>query len=819
MLLAWVVFPLALALVGAGWGLLARELLRLPLDGALVVPFGIAVVIVAAGLLTSSASTAPVTVVVIAAGAGIGLARHARKIRPDPWAVVVAVSVLAAFGAPVLLSGQATFAGYMRLDDTATWLGIVDQVMGHSRSLAGLAPSSYALNLHEYLSTMGYPLGAFLPFGVGRALVGVDAAWVFQPYLAFCGALIGLSVYSLSRRLIAGVGLRTLVAFLAAQPALLYGYSLWGGIKELAAAFLLPLLAILAGTAIGTADRRRTLGGLAVVSAALAVTLGPGAIAWLVPALGVVAATWLWRAYRSGELRRAAIDTGVLGVSAAALMLPMWLQLSNFIRGATPLFASAAGAGSTGPESALANLLQPLSVFQLAGIWPVGDFRTTAPAATTVPFLAAVAVGLALAIWVGARRLKLAFALYPALALIGCLAAWLAGSSPWAVGKTLAIGSPALLTVALVGAAMLWRRSVVATLALVSVIGGGVLWSNALAYHDVLLAPKARLAELQRIAPLVAGHGPTLINEYEIYADRHFLRDGAPIEPAEYRPYTIPLLTGQVLTKSAYADLDGFSLATVTAYPSIVTGTSPVASRPPSIYTLRWQGHYYQLWQRRLKPNRRIVMHVPLGDAASLPFCGQSTDGYLPQCPVQPVAIAPCPQIMRLAAIARPDGAKLVAYQRPAPIVARGDQTQWPRGWGHDAGAGTLTPTTPGQLVAHIAVASNQHYQLWLGGSFGRGFDVTVDANGLGRVKDELANIGQYVSVGTRVLSPGTHVITLRYPGPDLTPGSGAEDTILSAIVLEPMDDPGTAMLTVNPSQARTLCGRELDWIEVVAGS
>lgn len=580
----------------------------------------------------------------------------------------------------------------------------------------------------------------------------------------------------------------------------------------------MPLVALLAGMAIGTeVDRRRTLGGLAVVSAALTVTLGPGAIAWLAPALGIVAGTWMWRAYRDGELRIAAFDTVSLGVGTAALMLPVWLEFNAFVSGSTELFSSTGGNTNVG-ESGLVSLLQPLSVFQLGGIWPVGDFRTAAPAATTGLLLAAVAVGIVLAVWQGVRRRQLTLVTYPTLALTGCLAVWLAGGNPWVVAKALAITSPALLTVALVGAAMLWRRSAAVTVALLAVIGGGVLWSNALAYEDVLLAPKARLAELQEIAPLVAGHGPTLINEYEIYADRHFLRNGTPSEPAEYRPYTIQLLGGQLLTKSAYADLDAFPLATVTAYPSIVTGTSPVASRPPSIYRLRWQGRYYQLWQRALKPTRRILMHVALGDAATFPFCGQSTAGYLPRCPEQPVAIAPCRTITHLAAIAHKDAAKLVAYQRPAPIVARADQTQWPAGWLHDPAAGTLTPTAPGQLVGHIAVATDQHYQLWLGGSFARGFIVFVDGRELGRVKDELANIGQSVYVGERVLTPGTHEIVLRYPSPDLTPGSGAQMTILSTIVLEPLDKPATAMLTVDPDRARTLCGRELDWIEIVAG-
>ena len=70
---------------------------------------------------------------------------------------------------------------------------------------------------------------------------------------------------------------------------------------------------------------------------------------------------------------------------------------------------------------------------------------------------------------------------------------------------------------------------------LLGAIAGGVLWSNYLQYHNVTLAPRARLAELQTIGTLIAGKGPTFFNEYEIYGDRHFLRAGAPVEPAEYR--------------------------------------------------------------------------------------------------------------------------------------------------------------------------------------------------------------------------------------------------------------------------------------------
>ena len=84
--------------------------------------------------------------------------------QPDTWAVLAAVAVFAVFAAPVDLSGQATFAGYIKLDDTATWLAMTDRVMEHGRSVDGLAPSTYELTLENYLAT-GYPVGSFLPLG------------------------------------------------------------------------------------------------------------------------------------------------------------------------------------------------------------------------------------------------------------------------------------------------------------------------------------------------------------------------------------------------------------------------------------------------------------------------------------------------------------------------------------------------------------------------------------------------------------------------------------------------------------------------------
>jgi hypothetical protein len=293
------------------------------------------------------------------------------------------------------------------------------------------------------------------------------------------------------------------------------------------------------------------------------------------------------------------------------------------------------------------------------------------------------------------------------------------------------------------------------------------------------------------------------------------------VEPAEYRTATLPLRDGSVLTKTASADLDSFALSTLEPYRSIVTRRSPVESRPPSIYQPVWRGRYYELWQRPVQPPTRILEHVPLGESNVLSFCGQAADEvFKPLCAVDPVATPPCAEIQHLARTALAQHAVLVAYQRPAPIVARGDQTQWPGRWFHDVAGHTLAPNFPGTAIGHIAVARNESYELWLGGSFTRGFQVSVDGRHVGRVKDELSAINGYVHVADLPLTPGVHTFALTYPGGDLTPGSGENElTTLTAIALEPQASPQARLLTVAPDRAEQLCGRSLDWIELVGSA
>src|SRR5205085_2850505 len=148
------------------------------------------------------------------------------------------------------------------------------------------------------------------------------------------------------------------------------------------------------------------------------------------------------------------------------------------------------------------------------------------------------------------------------------------------------------------GASLIESRSRVPGALLVGAIAVGVLWSNWLAYHDVKLAPRDRLAELADLGHRFAGDGPALINEYEPYGARYFLRRLDPEAPAELRRRVVPLRSGQGLGKNEWAPIDEFLLEPVLLYRTIVTRRSPAEARPPAEYSLRFSGRYYDVWQR-----------------------------------------------------------------------------------------------------------------------------------------------------------------------------------------------------------------------------
>src|SRR5262249_52932865 len=143
------------------------------------------------------------------------------------------------------------------------------------------APSTYQQVLTDYLTT-GYPLGAFMPLGLGGKLTGDDIAWLFQPTMAFYGAMLALAIYAASARLASSRALPPPLGFLGARAALLFAYSLWSGIKELAAAALVALVAASIAATIDNWQSLRAALPSALAAAALFAVLSPAGGVWLV---------------------------------------------------------------------------------------------------------------------------------------------------------------------------------------------------------------------------------------------------------------------------------------------------------------------------------------------------------------------------------------------------------------------------------------------------------------------------------------------------------------------------------------------------------
>ena len=780
LLVDWILFPLVLGVLSLGCGLLLERAAGSRIPGVLVLPCGFAVLTLAAQAATMTSATArtAVPVVIVLAALGFILSFRGWDRRPDGWALAAAVGVFAAYAAPIVLSGRATFAGYIKLDDDSTFLAMTDRVMEHGRSIAGLPPSSYLATLGTNI-TKGYPLATFMPLGVGHKLLGVDAAWLFQPCLALMAAMLSLSLYALTARLAAPKALRALAAFVGAQAALLYGYALWGGIKELATAWTLPLIAALVPTAARAAGRPRALLPLAAASAVPLGVLSVGAVLWLGPAIAVALLIVVRARPPREALRAAATFTGL----CALLALPTIVSAHAFLSSGIVQF------------SPLANLAKPLSPAQILGIWPTGDFRFDPPRAGPVDVLLAVtAAAAALGVYWAWRRGAWELALFVGGAVVSCFVIY-SFSTPWIDAKALATASPALPLAAVVGAIPLLQtgRRLEGMVLLVLLVGG-VIWSNVVQAHDAWLAPRAQLVELERIGDQFAGDGPALMTEYQPYGVRHFLRrlDGEGASELRIRP--VFLRDGQTLPKGIYANVDAFRLDALLVYRTLVLRRSPVESRPPSVYKLVWQKRFYEVWQRPDRQSRPILEHLPLGDDT------------------QPVAEPSCADVLRLAKLAGSGGVLATVIRPPAISVPLGESGT-PPGWG--SGAGEVVPAGEGTVSATANLPARGRYSVWLGGSFRDRVELTVDGRRVVARRNQLNNASQFTPLARVGLGSGAHVFALRYGGPDFHPGSGGPQFPMGPLVLgrTTADAPVTY---VPPAKARTLCGRNLDWIEAL---
>jgi hypothetical protein len=781
MILAWLVFPLLFGLLCLGCGLLVQRLTGRDVPGALLIPLGFALVVVAAQamVLGPSPDLATPLVIALAVAGLVSAGSRLRRLSPDRWVALAALGVFAVFAAPVVLSGDATFAGYTVLGDTSIHFILVDRLMEHGRDLSGLPASSYKAALDAYFDT-AYPIGAHVALGSVRPLVGQDVAWLFQPFLAMLAAMLSLALYSLLAGIVERRALRAAIAFVAAQPALVYAYSLQGSIKELATVVVIATLLALVPLTVGEGGVRRLV-PLAIVSAAALAVLGPAVVPWLAPLLLACAAALAWKR-RPGWLGPTARDAGFLVALAGLLSLPVLTTASDFVRKNTDTATS---------QSELGNLLGPLDRLQAFGIWLEGDYRLKLGGGmltvSRVLIVLAVAAAAGATVWLIRRRAWLPL-LYAGISLL----AWAyvtSRGSPWADAKALMIVSTPIVLLSLLGAAALAQRGrALPAWLVVCVLGAGVLWSNALAYHDVRLAPRERLAELGDAGERLDGDGPTLYLEFEEFA-KHFLRDAQPVAWSE--PWQV--FPGAPGGRFGFAgDSDQVPLPYLQRFRTLVLRRSPSASRPPASFRLESTSHDYEVWRHADSP--QVARHLPLG--------GVPQPGGALGCAGLPGAFerAPARRTLHLA--------------RERLLVASPAAAARPSSWKVDPDDPlSVRASGSGRATQQLVVPASAVYDVWLQGSFGREVTVAVDGRTIGSIAYELNGRGEFGHIGRARLAGGRHTLTVTRGDGDLHPGNGGGQLLGPVVMVQLPDAKDEGVRNDRP--ARRLCREWLDWVEL----
>jgi hypothetical protein len=838
--LTTLVYPVVLALLCVGAGLLVDRTSGSVVPAMLLPAVGAAALIVVSQLSTYVAAAAPATpylLVAIAVGGllfGWGRLQVLTRIwRTSFWPLLVAPLVYVLALAPVLLAGRPTFSSYMALADSAVHMLGADFLIRHGQDYSHLdLHNSYGASINAYYNS-SYPSGADTLLGGSAFLLGLRLIWAFQPFTAFMLATAFGPAWVLVRRIGLGGAWAALAVLTVTLPALVYAYELIGSVKEIVA---LPLILSMGALVVTHRHwlRKGARGAIpfALVVAAGVAVLGVAFGAWALLAVVVLAAVALAELARDepapGELARdePALGEPALGelllgepargkpeqpagmeadrsseppsnrslgglLVAGVLVLlvaawPTWVDLSGSLHVANAI-ASTSNPG---------NLRSPLHPTQLFGVWLGGSYKLlpTGFARTLTSILVALVLVLAV-VGVGyvVRSGRVALAGWFALTIV----LWLLLSTfatTWADAKTLMLTSPIVVLVAWAGVAALRASPLRLTAPLVAfLLVGGVLASDALQYHESNLAPTARYEELASVNTRFAGRGPTLFTDFDEYA-LYELRDtdvGGP--DFAYPP---PALAGAAGGHGRPVRLDRIAPAALAAYPLIVSRRDPTAVRPPEAYGLLWQGSYYQVWGRRpgAKP---AIAHVTLSGSPR----------------------SQCSQLGRLVAVARSRAALLVAAIAPQLVTVPIPRSRpyLPAGWAR-ARQGVLM-RRPGTLRISFRVPHGGAWEVWLKGEVMREVRVAVDGRPLGALGGQLDGNSLVANALTSLsarLARGQHTLTIARPGANLAPGDGGA-AVLSAILLTSAGPAGQPTLrVVFPSHGRSLCKHALQWVELV---
>jgi hypothetical protein len=296
----------------------------------------------------------------------------------------------------------------------------------------------------------------------------------------------------------------------------------------------------------------------------------------------------------------------------------------------------------------------------------------------------------ALLTWVGAMAL-----LWAVLSAKG---------TTWTDAKLILLSSPLVVLIVCAGVIFFEQQAQLAlTIALGCVISFGVLYSDALQYHETNLAPTERFDELAEINERFSGRGPALVTEFDEFVFYELRDIGVSAPGFAYRSASV---ASSNTNYGQTVDLDELESSTLEEQELIVQRRSPLASRPPSTFALALRGKFYDVWKRRV------------AETAILKRWG-SPRAFSAQ------GVAPCAVVARLAQLAKGRGGRLLVAQRAPVTTLSAPDARFSSNWvpvGEQ-----LALNGPGRLDALVPVLEQNHYSIWLEGQIARKLVVKID--------------------------------------------------------------------------------------------
>ena len=797
---AWLLAPalVVIASAGLGWGLARLTGMRL---GVLLLPTGYlaAIVVVTLSLQAGLSGKAAVAVLVVAALAGLLVpawldrARVPTVGRPSPgvlWAAAAGLAGFAAGMAPVAGSGRSVVLGYVLNNDSAAHMAAVELIKS-----GGAEPTAAPYDSFHIVAGnlgVGYPLGSYVWPLFSSLGTGVDVFHVWSPMAAVAIGMLALAGFGILRRLEAPAPLAVAGAVLASVGYLLYSYHVQGGLKEVTMALAAVAVVALVARPIEEGLGWRSFLPAAVAGCAAVNVFTVAAAAWLIPAAaGGIAALLLLAPPRPGRRLRAAGAAGVGAATAGALAAPTIASGIKFVEeSATEVINDVGEVG---------NLLAPVPWYESFNVWLIEDYRFTYTHhdVLTGIGIAAAAVLVLIGLLASLRARRVAIPLALLVGFGGVLIVLKRRQGIYLDAKAYPVLAPMIGLTAAAGMAWLYRLGGArraAGLLLGLVLAIGVVWSDVLVYGAVWHTPKERFEELMQINGDFRGQGPVLVHDREEYA-KYLLRDTEPWEPWGVYVDATGFHAGGPPGPPHTPDFDDYVLGYLDRFRLLLERKRPGGSLPPGGYEVVYETAHYRMW-RRDGPLPRA--HVPLGV--------DDVDGMGPlDCRRREVA-----SLLRRAEV-----------ENRSVRVAHGDRvvTSLDGDWqilGGAARPGPL-PNFTWRLEGIGAIPTELptgRYQVWAQGSFGPGIRLLHKGRTVGEVRSDMGIHDGYQLVGSAsVRGPFQVFIYLGVGKPWWQAGHRRENLVGPiAFVREPSSK---RIEEMDATRARSLCGKELDWIEL----